>query len=129
MTKSRRMSKYDFTTIDFDNIDIHDVKYLPLFMMVMFCMCYPHYLWMLIVHMVVLWETWIRCVTATLGVQQNQQIFKMILDSLSSILLVLTICNLQTNIVNICIMIEVSLNCVKWIGSTFVPYFVRNVSL
>lgn len=29
MTKSRRRSKSDVTTIDFDNIDIHDVKYLP----------------------------------------------------------------------------------------------------
>lgn len=24
------MSKYDLPTIDFDNIDVHDVKYLPL---------------------------------------------------------------------------------------------------
>ena len=29
MTKFRRRSKSDFTTIDFDNIDVRDVKYLP----------------------------------------------------------------------------------------------------
>ena len=29
MTKSRKRSKSDLTTIDFDSIDIRDVKYLP----------------------------------------------------------------------------------------------------
>jgi hypothetical protein len=29
MTKSRRRSKADLTVIDFDNINVHDVKYLP----------------------------------------------------------------------------------------------------
>jgi hypothetical protein len=27
--KSRKMSKSDLTAIDFDNIDVHDIKYLP----------------------------------------------------------------------------------------------------
>jgi hypothetical protein len=29
MTKSRRRSKFDHTAIDFDNIDVRNVKYLP----------------------------------------------------------------------------------------------------
>ena len=31
MTKSRRRSKSDLTAIDFDSIDLRDVKYLPPF--------------------------------------------------------------------------------------------------
>ena len=94
LIKSRRMFKYDLTSIDLDNIDVHDVKYLPLFFDddVLFVLT-PMSMGAYSVY-VVLRITLIRCVTATLGAQQNPQISKMILDSLLSVLLVLVNCNL-----------------------------------
>ena len=81
LTKSRRRSKLDNTKIDFDNIDVRDVKYLPSSFDddVLYC---PHCLWVFLVLKVVLWMTWIRCMTAILGAQLKSQISKVILDFL-----------------------------------------------
>ena len=54
LTKSRRRSKYDFNTTNFDSIDACDVKYLPPFFMVVFYLCFPQCPWVFLMRMVVL---------------------------------------------------------------------------
>ena len=49
---------------------------------------------------------WTRCATDTVGAQQKLQIAKTILDSPTSVILVLDICNAQTSIVITCIATE-----------------------
>jgi hypothetical protein len=39
LTKSKRKSKYDTTTINFDTVNVRDIKYLPPLFMMMFCLC------------------------------------------------------------------------------------------
>ena len=54
-------SQYDLRTIDFDNMNVHDVKYLPPSFEWNIWLCCPHYLWMNLMYMVVLWMSWPRC--------------------------------------------------------------------
>lgn len=88
LTKSRRRLKSNLTTINFDYIDVHDAKYLPPSFNSELLFVLSHCLWVLLVHMVVLWMARIICMTATLGIQQKQQISKMVLDFLLDELLI-----------------------------------------
>ena len=66
LTKSKKRSKFDLTTIDFDNIDVRDVKYLPpsfdgdIFVL-------PLWQWEFQGRVVVPWMAWTRYVMDTLG--------------------------------------------------------------
>ena len=68
LTKSRKISKYDLITINFDTKDVRNIKYLqPSFDSDVLYM-FPQCLMVILVCVAVIWMAWIRCITATLGV-------------------------------------------------------------
>ena len=86
MTKSRRSSKSDLTAIDFDSIDVRDVKYLlPIFDGDVIFLLPPINVDVFCTYGRSMDERGCQVfatnfVTDTLGAQQKQQISKMILD-------------------------------------------------
>ena len=106
LTKSRKRSKSNLTTIDFDNIDVRDVKYLPPSFDGDIFFCCPRRQREFQGCMAVPCMAWIRCVMDTLSAQQKQLISRMILDYHLAVFLVLVISSAQMIIVITCITIE-----------------------
>jgi hypothetical protein len=67
VTKSRKRSKSDLASIDFDSIDVQDVKYLPSSFNGDVLFLLPLWHLKLQVRMAAQWTAWTRCATVTLG--------------------------------------------------------------
>lgn len=93
----------DLTSIDYDNIDVRDVKYSSPSFDIDVEFVFPLWQQEFLVHMAVPWMAWTRRAMDNLGAQQKQLISNTSLDSCSNVLLELVISSIRMTIEITCI--------------------------
>ena len=126
LQSKKKMLKSDIAFIDFDNIDIRNIKYLPSYFDGDLCFSYPLRHIEFQVSMASQWMAWTRCATVTLGVPPKLWISKTILAYHFGALLVHFQCHNDY-----CDYIHRNggvRNNTEWAGSIPLPFVVGNVA-